>query len=331
MKKVAINGLGRIGRLLLRGWLERQPRPFQIVAANDLVDAENLAYLLKFDSVHGRMQRPPSVDGEALVFGDDRIALFHEADPAQLPWGELGVDVVIECTGRFTSREKAMKHVAAGARKVLISAPADDADLTLVMGVNQDAYDSARHTIVSNASCTTNSLLPPLKVLLDEYGIDHAMITTVHAYTASQSTVDAPSRKHIRGRAGAMNIIPTSTGADKAAIQVIPELKGKLAATALRVPVPDGAITDIAVQLSKPATAAQINQSFKAASEGRLAGILAYSDEEIVSSDILGDAHSAIVHGLSTRVIQERVARVQVWYDNEFGYSSRLVDAAAIL
>ena len=332
MKRIAINGLGRIGRLLIRAYLEQSQPPFEIVAANDLAEFDQLAYLMKFDSVHGRCRHSIELEGDRLSIGSANIRLFSEKDPAKLPWKDMGVDLVLECTGAFTKREGAMKHIQAGAEKVLISAPASDADLTIVMGVNEQKYDPAVHQIVSNASCTTNSLAPPLKVLLDNFGVEHALITTVHAYTISQSLVDKPNKKKIRGRAGAFNIIPTGTGADKATVEVLPELEGKLAATALRVPVPDGAVTDISVTFEKPATAEQINDAFRQAAKTTMKGILDISDEEIVSTDILGDSHSAIVHGLTTRVVNGgKTAKLHVWYDNEYGYASRLLDAAAYM
>lgn len=329
MKRVAINGLGRIGRLLIRACLEQPRPPFEIVAANDLAEFDQLAYLMKFDSVHGRCRHDISLEGDTLCIGPMKIRMLSEKDPAKLPWKELGVDLVLECTGAFTKKAGASLHLQAGAQKVLISAPATDEDLTIVMGVNENLYDPATHHIVSNASCTTNSLAPPLKVLLDNFGVEHALITTVHAYTISQSLVDKPNKKKIRGRAGAFNIIPTGTGADKATVKVLPELEGKLAATALRVPVPDGAITDISVTLGRNATAEEINDVFRKASQSTMKGILDYCDEEIVSTDILGDSHSAIVHGLTTRVVNGNTAKLHVWYDNEYGYASRLMDAAA--
>ena len=331
MKRIAINGLGRIGRLFIRAYLEQEQPPFDIVAANDLAEFDQLAYLMKFDSVHGRCRHDIQLDGDILSIGSAKIQLFNQKDPSLLPWDTLGVDLVLECTGAFTDKEGAIMHIKAGAKKVLISAPSPDADLTMVMGVNEKAYDPSIHQVVSNASCTTNSLAPPLKVLLDHFGVEHALITTVHAYTISQSLVDKPNKKKIRGRAGAFNIIPTGTGADKATVKVLPELEGKLAATALRVPVPDGAVTDISVTLEKPATAEDINDRFRQAAQTTMKGILDFSDEEIVSTDILGDSHSAIVHGLTTRVVNGRTAKLHVWYDNEYGYASRLLDATAYI
>lgn len=331
MKKIAINGLGRIGRLILREYVRNRPANMELVAVNDLVSAENIAYLLKYDSVHGRFEYDIKVGDDHLLIDDLRINFYHKADPHELPWDTLDIDLVIDCTGVFTHHDKAAFHQQAGAKKVLISAPSETADLTLVVGVNNDMYDPAKHTIVSNASCTTNSLAPALKVLDAAFGIESVMVTTVHAYTVSQGMVDEPNKKMIRGRAGALNIIPTSTGSDKATELVLPQLKGKVSALALRVPVPDGAITDIVAILKRNASKEEINHALKAAAEGELDGILGYSDEQIVSSDILGDPRSGIVHALSTRVVNGNHAKVQVWYDNEHGYACRMLDAAALM
>lgn len=327
MKRVAINGLGRIGRLALREFMKSGYDDIEIVAANDLVSIENLAYLLKFDSVHGRADFEVKVlDGNKLLLGDKQIPVFSERDAEKLPWAELGVDIVLEASGCFRKHVDASKHLKAGARRVLISAPADDPDKTLVMGVNHKEFDPGQHFIISNASCTTNSLAPALKVLLDNFGIEQAHVTTVHGYTISQTMVDGAKRNMIRGRAGAVNIIPTSTGADKATVAVLPQLKDKLAAIALRVPVVDGAITDISVELSVDVDEKTVNDAFIAAANGEMKGILAFSDEEIVSTDIIGDPHSSIVHGLSTHVIQGRFVKLHVWYDNEFAYAKRCLD-----
>ena len=326
MKRVAINGLGRIGRLVLREYLNSHYDDIEIVAVNDLVAIDNLAYLLKFDSVHGRAPFEVSVVDNKLKLGDKLIPVFAEKDPEKLPWKALGVDVVLEASGAFRKHADASKHLKAGARRVLISAPAEDPDKTLVMGVNEHEFDPGKHFILSNASCTTNSLAPPLKVLLDNFGIEQAHVTTVHAYTISQNMVDGAKRNMIRGRAGAVNIIPTSTGADKATVEVLPQLKDRLAAIALRVPVVDGAITDISVVLSQDVDIDTVNAAFIAAAKGAMKGILAFSDEEIVSTDIIGDPHSAIVHGLSTKVIQGRFVKLHVWYDNEFAYAKRCLD-----
>ncbi|WP_342349674.1 type I glyceraldehyde-3-phosphate dehydrogenase [uncultured Nitrospira sp.] len=326
MKKVAINGLGRIGRLVLRQYCENTSKDVEIVAANDLVSPENLAYLLRFDSVHGRTPYPVTVEGNEILMKESRFPIYAEKDPARLPWQELGVDVVLECTGLFTKRDLAAKHVDAGAKRVIISAPSPTADVTIVPGVNDRQFDPARHQIISLASCTTNSLAPPLKVLQDNFGIEYAMVTTVHAYTISQALVDGPAKKLRRGRAAAVSLIPTTTGAAMATIQVLPELNGRMEAIAIRVPVVDGAITDIVVHLRQECSVEKVNEAFKAAANGPLNGILGYSEEELVSADILGDPHSGIIDALSTRVLQGRIAKVLVWYDNEFGYARRLLD-----
>jgi len=331
MKKVAINGLGRIGRLMLREYIINRPSSFQIVAVNDLVTAENIAYLLKYDSVHGRFDFDIEHGEDHLTLGGETIKFFHESDPHNLPWDTLDIDLVIDCTGVFVHHDKAAFHQEAGAKRVLISAPSETADLTLVLGANDQQYDPAVHTIVSNASCTTNSLAPSLKVLNDAFGIESVMVTTVHAYTVSQGMVDEPSKKMIRGRAGAVNIIPTSTGSDKATELVLPELKGKISAMALRVPVPDGAITDVVALLNTTVTAKEVNQVLKAACDNQLDGVLGYTDEPLVSTDILGDTRSGIVHSLSTRVINGNMVKVQIWYDNEYGYACRLLDVAGLM
>lgn len=325
MKRVAINGLGRIGRLLLRRYLQGDYKRFSLVAANEPMSAENLLYLLKYDSVHGRLERQVSIEQGRLRLDKLDFPLFSETDPAKLPWGEEGVDLVLECSGRFTKRAGAAKHLDAGAGRVLISAPSADADTTLVMGVNESDFDPGRHHVISNASCTTNSLAPPLKVLDDNFGIEQAQVTTIHAYTASQSVVDQAAAKKIRGRAAAINIIPTGTGADAATVTVMPQLRDRLSAVAVRVPVVNGSLTDICAQLKNAADAEQVNAALKAAAEGQLRSILAYSEEDLVSSDIIGDPHSAIVHGLSTRC-QGNLAKIQVWYDNEYGYACRCLD-----
>ncbi|GJL68931.1 MAG: glyceraldehyde-3-phosphate dehydrogenase [Nitrospirales bacterium] len=326
MKKVAINGLGRIGRLVLRQYCENPSKDVEIVAVNDLVSPENLAYLLRFDSVHGRTPYPVTVEGNGILMKEFRFPVYAEKDPARLPWQELGVDVVLECTGLFTRRDFAAEHVDAGAKRVIISAPSPTADVTIVPGVNDHQFDPVRHQVISLASCTTNSLAPPLKVLQDSFGIDYAMVTTVHAYTVSQGLVDGPAKKLRRGRAAAVSLIPTTTGAAVATTQVLPELEGRMDAIAIRAPVVDGAITDIVVHLRQECSVEKVNEAFKTASDGSLNGILGYSEEELVSTDILGDPHSGIVDALSTRVVQGRVAKVLVWYDNEFGYARRLLD-----
>lgn len=337
MKRIAINGLGRVGRLVLRQMLERplhdnkgNKDTIEIVAANDLVSCDDLAYLINYDSVHGRLKVPVKVEGDTLQHTlqqeEKRIKIFAEKDPANLPWKALNVDVVLECTGLFIKRELSAKHLQAGARRVLISAPAKDADVTIVLGVNEEDFDPVKHQVVSNASCTTNSLAPALKVLLDNFGIEQVLVTSVHAYTASQAIVDKAARKKHQGRAAAVNLIPTSTGADVATVSVLPALKDRIRAIAIRVPVPDGALTDISAVLKKPVTAEEVNAAFKRAAEGSMQGILGYSEEELVSSDIIDDPRSGIVHALSTLVVQDRMVKVQVWYDNEFAYACRLLD-----
>jgi len=326
MKRIAINGLGRIGRMVLRHYMEVHPKDVTLVAANDLVPTDDLAYLIKYDSAHGRATFPISSDEHTIKMGDTTLNVFAEKDPAQLPWKKLGIDVVIESTGRFTKRELAAKHLEAGARRVIISAPATDADITIVVGVNDNKFDPKKHSVISMASCTTNSLAPPLKVLMDNFGVERAMATTVHAYTASQALVDKPDKKLSRGRAAAVSLVPSSTGSDIATVLVLPELKDRLRALAIRAPIIDGAITDIVADLKKSTTGEQVNVACKKASDGQLKGILGYTEEELVSADIIGDTHSGIVHALSTQVVQGTMVKVQVWYDNEFGYSRRLLD-----
>jgi glyceraldehyde-3-phosphate dehydrogenase type I len=331
MKRVGINGLGRIGRMVLRHYMEMRPKDVELVAANDLVPPDDLAYLLKYDSVHGRAPFPVSPSGDGISIGDVNLKVYAEKDPGQLPWKKLGVDVVIESTGLFTKRELAAKHLQAGARRVIISAPSPDADITIIIGVNEGQFRPEQHKVISNASCTTNSLVPPLKVMLDKFGIERALVTTVHAYTGTQGLVDKPAKKKIRGRAAAVSLIPTTTGSDIATTMVLPELKGRLRALAIRAPIPDGAITDVVADLKKTVTVKDLNGALKAASEGPMKGILGYTEEELVSADIIDDPHSGIVHALSTVVVQESMVKIQVWYDNEFGYSRRLLDTIALL
>ncbi|PPG51190.1 MULTISPECIES: type I glyceraldehyde-3-phosphate dehydrogenase [unclassified Rathayibacter] len=323
--KIGINGFGRIGRNFFRAALAKGS-DLEIVAVNDLTDNKALAHLLKYDSITGRLDATVELDGDRIVVNGKPIIVLEERDPANLPWGELGVDVVIESTGRFTKSEDARKHITAGAKKVIVSAPATGSDVaTLVLGVNENTYDPATHDIISNASCTTNCLAPLAKVLLDNFGIERGLMTTVHAYTADQNLQDGPHSDLRRARAAAVNIIPTSTGAAKALGLVIPELVGKLDGYALRVPVPTGSITDLTVELTTPATVEEINAAYKAASEGDLKGILKYTEDPIVSSDIVTDPHSSIFDAGLTKVIGSQV-KVASWYDNEWGYSNRLVD-----
>jgi glyceraldehyde 3-phosphate dehydrogenase len=323
--KIGINGFGRIGRNFFRAALAKGS-DLEIVAVNDLTDNKALAHLLKYDSITGRLDATVELEGDKIVVNGKPIIVLEERDPANLPWGELGVDIVIESTGRFTKSEDARKHIAGGAKKVIVSAPASGDDVaTIVLGVNEETYDSAVSDILSNASCTTNCLAPLAKVLLDNFGIERGLMTTVHAYTADQNLQDGPHSDLRRARAAAANIIPTSTGAAKALGLVIPELVGKLDGYALRVPVITGSITDLTVELTTPATVAEINAAYKAAAEGPLKGILKYTEDPIVSTDIVSDPHSSIFDSGLTKVIGSQV-KVASWYDNEWGYSNRLVD-----
>ncbi|WHX99922.1 type I glyceraldehyde-3-phosphate dehydrogenase [Neobacillus sp. DY30] len=322
--KVGINGFGRIGRNVFRAALNNAE--MEIVAINDLTDAKMLAHLLKYDTVHGTLQQEVTVDGEYLVVGNQKVKVIAERDPAQLGWGELGVEVVVESTGRFTKREDAAKHLEAGAKKVIISAPADNEDITIVMGVNQDQYDPANHHVLSNASCTTNCLAPFAKVLNDEFGIKRGMMTTIHSYTNDQQILDLPHKDYRRARAAAENMIPTSTGAAKAVSLVLPELKGKLNGMAVRVPTPNVSIVDLVAELDKEVTADEVNSALKAAAEGPLKGILHYSELPLVSTDYNGSPASSSIDSLSTMVLEGNMVKVLSWYDNEVGYSSRVVD-----
>ncbi|TWX40738.1 type I glyceraldehyde-3-phosphate dehydrogenase [Frigoribacterium sp. ACAM 257] len=322
--KIGINGFGRIGRNYFRAALAKGT-DIEIVAVNDLTDNAALAHLLKFDSITGRLDATVELDGDSIVVDGKPIKVLAERDPANLPWGELGVDIVVESTGFFTKAEDARKHIDAGAKKVLISAPATGDDATIVLGVNEGIYDPANHHIISNASCTTNSLAPLMKVFLDNFGVERGLMTTVHAYTADQNLQDGPHKDPRRARAAAVNIVPTSTGAAKAIGLVIPELSGKLDGYALRVPVPTGSITDVTLMTSTPVTVEQINAAYKAAAEGDLKGILLYSEDPLVSSDITTDPHSSIYDSGLTKVIGNMV-KITSWYDNEWGYSNRLVD-----
>ncbi|MCU1634771.1 MAG: gapA [Cryobacterium sp.] len=323
--KIGINGFGRIGRNYFRAALAKGS-DIEIVAVNDLTDNKALAHLLKYDSIAGRLDATVELEGDRIIINGKPIKVLEERDPANLPWGELGVDIVIESTGRFTKAEDARKHITAGAKKVIVSAPATGDNVsTLVLGVNEDTYDTTVHDIISNASCTTNCLAPLAKVFLDNFGIERGLMTTVHAYTADQNLQDGPHSDLRRARAAAANIIPTSTGAAKALGLVIPELVGKLDGYALRVPVPTGSITDLTVTASRPVTVEEVNAAYKAAAEGPLKGILSYTEDPIVSSDIVGDPHSSIFDAGLTKVIGDQV-KVASWYDNEWGYSNRLVD-----
>jgi len=327
--KVGINGFGRIGRNVFRAALNNPE--VEIVAVNDLTDANMLAHLLQYDTVHGKLEEKVSVDGDTIVVGDHRIKVLAERDPAQLGWGNLGVDIVVESTGRFTDRDNAAKHLEAGAKKVIISAPANGEDITIVMGVNEDKYDAANHHVLSNASCTTNCLAPFAKVLNDKFGIKRGMMTTVHSYTNDQQILDLPHKDYRRARAAAENIIPTSTGAAKAVALVLPELKGKLNGMAMRVPTPNVSVVDLVADLEKTVTVEEVNAALKEAAEGDLKGILAYTEEPLVSTDYNGDAHSSTIDALSTMVMEGNMVKVLSWYDNETGYSSRVVDLAAYI
>lgn len=325
MTRVAINGFGRIGRNVLRAAYLRQA-PIEIVAINDLTDPKTLAHLLKYDSVLGRFDHTVEVTDGGIAIDGKEIRVLAERDPAALPWKELDVPVVLESTGFFTSRDGASKHLEAGASKVIISAPATDPDITIVLGVNGHEYDPAKHNIISNASCTTNCLAPFTKILLDEFGVERGFMTTTHAYTNDQQILDLPHSDLRRARAAAQNIIPTSTGAAKAIGLVIPEMKGRLDGIAMRVPVPDGSVVDLVVELGREASAEEINAALKAkADTGELAGILQYTEDPIVSSDVIGSSYSSVVDAKLT-MANGRMAKVVSWYDNEFGYSNRVVD-----
>ncbi len=323
--KVGINGFGRIGRNSMRYAIEQG---IDIVAVNDLTDAKTLAHLLKYDSVHGIFKREVEVKDGSIFIDGKEIKVFSERDPENLPWKELGVDVVLECTGIFRDREGATKHIKAGAKKVLISAPAKDEDITIVLGVNEEKYQPEEHNIISNASCTTNCLAPVAKVLLEKFGIKKGLMTTVHSYTNDQRILDLPHKDLRRARAAAESIIPTTTGAAKAVSLVLPELKGKLNGFAMRVPTPNVSVVDLVCELEKNVTTEEVNQALKNASENELKGILGYSEEPLVSIDYNGNPNSSIVDALSTMTIGDNMVKVISWYDNEWGYSSRLVDLA---
>jgi glyceraldehyde 3-phosphate dehydrogenase len=326
---VGINGFGRIGRNFFRA-AAASGADLEVVAANDLGDVTTMAHLLRYDSILGRLDRPvEAVDG-GIRIGEHTIKILAETDPAKLPWGDLGVDVVIESTGRFTKGADARKHVDAGAKKVIISAPASDEDVTIVMGVNDNLYDPAKHTIISNASCTTNCLAPLAKVLDDAYGIEKGLMTTIHAYTQDQNLQDGPHKDLRRARAAALNIVPTSTGAAKAIGLVLPGLKGKLDGYALRVPVPTGSATDLTVEVRATPSVDEVKAAYRAAAEGELKGYLSYTEDPIVSSDIVTDPASCIFDSGLTKVIGNQI-KVVGWYDNEWGYSNRLVDIAALV
>ena len=324
--RVAINGFGRIGRNVLRSAKQAGAGDLDFVAVNDLTDAATLAHLLRYDSVHGRYSGTVEVSDDGLVVDGDEIRVFSERDPAELPWAELGVDVVVESTGIFRDRASAAKHLEAGARKVIISAPAKNEDVTVVLGVNEDAYDPEAHHVISNASCTTNCLAPVVKILAERFGFRHGLMTTVHAYTNDQRILDLPHKDLRRARAAALSMIPTTTGAAKATGLVLPEVAGRIDGMAIRVPTADVSLVDLVAQVDTDTTTEEVNAAFREAAEGPLAGILAVSDEPLVSIDYTGDPHSSIVDALSTNVIDGRMVKVLAWYDNEWGYSNRVVD-----
>jgi len=323
--KVGINGFGRIGRQVVRAAKE-SGAAIDFVAVNDLTDTKTLAHLFKYDSVHGTFDGTVTAEADAIVVNGDRIRVFKEKDPSALPWKDLGVDVVLESTGRFTNAEDAKKHIAGGAKKVIISAPAKGEDLTIVIGVNHEKYDNAKHHILSNASCTTNCLVPMVKVIRDTFGFKHASMVTIHSYTNDQNILDLPHKDLRRARAAAVSIIPTTTGAAKATSLVIPEVKGKIDGIAIRVPTPDVSLTELTVEVEKGTTIAEVNAAFKAASEGALKGVLQFTEEELVSVDYIGNPHSCILDSKNTNVIDGTMVKVSGWYDNEWGYASRCVD-----
>ena len=327
MKRVAINGFGRIGRITLRAALKKGT-DLDFVAVNDLTDTETLAHLFKYDSVFGVYPGDVKVNGKSIVIDGKELKVLSIKDPAQLPWKELEVEIVIESTGRFRTREDAGKHITAGAKKVIISAAGKGVDIMINMGINEEDYDPGKHNIISMASCTTNSLTPIMKVLEDNFGVEKSLMTTIHSYTSDQRIIDFPHKDLRRARAAAVSIIPTTTNAAKAVTEVIPSLKGKFDGMAMRVPTPDGSISDITIILKRNTTVEEVNSAFKRASEGRMKGVLGYTEEPLVSKDIVGNSYSAIVDALSTRVMGGNMVKVLSWYDNEWGYSNRLVDLA---
>ncbi|HJP17886.1 MAG TPA: type I glyceraldehyde-3-phosphate dehydrogenase [Nitrospinota bacterium] len=327
--KVAINGFGRIGRNILRSALDE--KKLEIVAVNDLTDAKTLAHLLKYDSVHGQLNASISTKENSLIVNGREIKILSERDPANLPWKGMGVDLVVESTGLFVDKTNASKHLGAGAKKVIISAPAKEPDITIVLGVNEGKYDPAKHHIISNASCTTNCLAPIAKVLLENFGIKKGLMTTIHSYTNDQRILDFPHKDLRRARSAAVSMIPTTTGAAKAVSLVLPELKGKMDGMAIRVPTPNVSLVDLVVEAEKDTTAEEVNKTLKSAAEGELKKILQYSEEPLVSIDLNDNPHSSIVDGLSTSVIEKNMLKVLSWYDNEWGYSCRVRDLAMFI
>ncbi|MGH7570953.1 MAG: type I glyceraldehyde-3-phosphate dehydrogenase [Gemmatimonadota bacterium] len=327
--RIAINGFGRIGRIAYRS-LMRRGGDMDLVAVNDLTDAATLAHLLRYDSVHGRLQAEVRAEDGSIRVGEDTFQVLSERDPSKLPWKELEVDVVIESTGLFRDRDQAAKHLSAGARKVVISAPGKSSDITVVLGVNEDHIESG-HDVISNASCTTNCVTPVAKVIYESFGWVHGIMTTTHAYTASQHLLDGPDKDLRRARAGALSMIPTSTGAARAAAMVMPQLEGKIDGTAIRVPTPDVSLVDLTIEVEKATDVEGVNQAFREASRGRLNGVLAVSDEPLVSVDYISTTESATVDALSTMVVDGTLVKVFAWYDNEMGYATRLIDLAEYL
>ena len=331
--KIAINGFGRIGRCIVRAMAERKVKDLELVAINDLTDAKTLAHLYNYDSIHGRAEHPSKAHENTIDFGISKPKVIAEKDPAKLPWKDLGVDVVLECTGLFTDKEKAVAHLNAGAKKVIISAPAKGHDATIVLGVNTEAYDPAKHTVISCGSCTTNCLAPVAKVLLDTFGIKRGLMTTIHSYTNDQAVLDIPHRKGDlrRARAAAVNMIPSSTGAAKALSEVIPSLKGKFDGQAVRVPTVDVSLVDLTLETEKPVTKDTIHAAMQAAAEGPMKGILGYVDIPLVSGDFIGDPHSSIFDATITQVLGDNFAKVFSWYDNEMGFSNRMVELSQLV
>ena len=329
--RVGINGFGRIGRQVLRAARQAGVKELHFVAVNDLTDTKTLAHLLKYDSVHGRFPGSVEAKGDALVVNGREIKVSAIKEPEKLPWKDLGVELVLESTGRFTDRDAAAKHLTAGAKKVVISAPAKGEDITIVMGVNHTKYDPAKHHVLSNASCTTNCLVPVVKVVMDNWGFKHAFMTTVHSYTNDQQILDLPHKDLRRARAAALSIIPTTTGAAKATGLVLPEVKGKIDGVSLRVPTPDVSLVDLTAEVEKRTTIEEVNAAFKKAAQGALKGILDVSDEPLVSVDYIGSLYSSVVDAMSTNVVDGTLVHVSSWYDNEMGYSARCVDLLAYI
>jgi len=330
--KIGINGFGRIGRNVLRQiYLQGFEKEIQVVGINDLTDAPTLAHLLKYDSIHGKFQGSVTAQEKSIIVNGKEIKITAEKDPANLPWKNLSADIVLECTGIFTKREGAAKHLTAGAKKVIISAPANDSDLTLCFGVNESQYDHSKHDVISNASCTTNCLAPVVKVLDENFGVVRGTMTTVHSYTNDQNVLDLPHKDLRRARAAALSMIPTTTGAAKAVGLVLPKLKGKIDGFAIRVPTPDVSVVDFVAELEREASAEDLNRALKGASEKQLKGVLGFSEEPLVSCDYIGNPLSSIVDGASTMVVEKKLAKVIAWYDNEMGFSARMIDVANLM